>query len=177
MRKILQFALILLALPLLSGCGISLAGLNQLAAAGSIDEHAPVTAHVQIQIAAPPAKVWQMLVDAPSWPTWQKDIGSVSSGGPLAPGARFVWKTGNTTIHSQVQLFDPPQVLSWTGTAQTAKAVHVWELHSLPGDQTLVIVKESLDGPFIAKLLSSSQLTDADTKWLSALKKAAESAR
>jgi uncharacterized protein YndB with AHSA1/START domain len=173
-KKILQFASILLALPPLTGCGISLSGLNQLAAAGSIDEHAPVTAHVQIQIAAPPEKVWQLLADAPSWPTWQKDIGSVSSNGPLASGARFVWKIGNTTIHSQVQLFDPPQVLAWTGTAQTAKAVHVWELHPLPGDQTLVIVKESLDGPFVAKLFPSSHLADADTKWLAALKKTAE---
>lgn len=177
MKKILQFASMLLALLPLSGCGISLSGLNQLAAAGAIDEHAPVTAHVQIKIAAPPEKVWQLLVDAHSWPTWQKDIASVSSSGPLAPGARFVWKTGNTTIHSQVQLFDPPQVLSWTGTALTTRAVHVWEVLPLPGDQTLVIVKESLDGPFVAKLFPSSQLSDADTKWLAALKTAAESAR
>jgi uncharacterized protein YndB with AHSA1/START domain len=72
----------------------------------------------------PPAKVWAILIDAPSWPKWQKQIESVTAAGPIKSGMTFSWRTGGTNIHSQVQLFEPERRLSWTtGTALTAKAV------------------------------------------------------
>jgi len=55
----------------------------------------------------------------------------------------------------------------------TAKAVHVWELKPITGNQTLTM-HESLDGPWIAKLYPSEKLAEADTEWLKALKRAAE---
>jgi uncharacterized protein YndB with AHSA1/START domain len=169
-----QATLLLSCALVFAGCGDSLTQLNQLAAAGAIHETAPVTAHVQILIAAPPAKVWGLLVDAPSWPKWQTSLESVTAPGPLASGIRFTWKTGGTTIHSQVQLFDPERRLSWTGTAMTAKAVHVWELTPQGNAQTLVTVKESMDGPLMAKMFPSEKLAETDNAWLAALKLAAE---
>lgn len=173
MRKTLVAASILLVV-LTSGCGDSLATLNKLSATGSIHEEAPVTTHIQIQIAAPPAKVWALLVGAPSWPKWAKQIDSVTAGGPLESGTHFSWNSGGTNIHSQVQLFDPERRLSWTGTAFTAKAVHVWELQPQPNNQTLVIMRESMDGPLMAKLYPSQKLTESGNEWLIALKRAAE---
>jgi len=167
-------ALLLLALLTVNGCGESLATLNRLAETGSIHEEAPVTTHLQIQIAAPPAKVWALLIDAPSWPKWQKPIESVTASGPLGDGMRFFWRTGGTNIRSQVQLFEPEHRLSWTGTAMTAKAVHVWELKPEPGNRTLVTMKESMDGPLMAKIYSSKELSEAGNEWLLALKQAAE---
>jgi uncharacterized protein YndB with AHSA1/START domain len=170
----LAAVLLLLSTLTVGGCGDSLDTLNRLAADGSIHEDAPVTTHLQVRIAAPPAKVWALLVDAPSWPKWQKQIKSLTSAGRLRPGARFSWTTGGTNIHSQVQLFEPECRLSWTGTALTAKAVHVWELEPEPGNQTLLIMKESMDGPWMAKIYPSKELTEADTEWLTALKRTAE---
>lgn len=174
MRKTLGVALLLLGMLTVDGCGDSLAALNRLAAVGSIQEDAPVTTHVQIQIAAPPTKVWALLIDAPSWPKWQKHIESVTAVGPLASGRSFSWRTGGTNIHSQVQLFEPERRLSWTGTALTAKAVHVWELKPESGNQTLLAMKESMDGTLMAEIYSSKKLTETDTEWLVALKRAAE---
>jgi uncharacterized protein YndB with AHSA1/START domain len=174
MRKTLGTALLLLGVLTLDGCGDSLAALNRLAAVGSIHEDAPVTTHLQIQIAAPPAKVWALLIDVPSWPKWQKPIESVTASGPIGNGTRFSWQTGGTNIHSQVQLFEPVRRLSWTGTALTAKAVHVWELKPEPGDRTLLTMKESMDGPLMAKFYSSQELGEAGNEWLLALKRAAE---
>ena len=74
MRKTAAAVLLLLGSMTVAGCGGSLDELNRLAATGSIHEAAPVKAHVQIEIAAPPAGVWALLVDASSWPTWQKNI-------------------------------------------------------------------------------------------------------
>jgi uncharacterized membrane protein len=174
MCKPLAILVMLTATPWLAGCGSSLETLNQLAAAGNIHEQAPVTAHLRIQIAAPPAKVWALLIDASNWPKWQKQIASVAVAGPLQNGTRFTWKTGGAQIHSQVQLFDPERRLGWTGTAMTAKAIHVWELEAKPGNQTLVTVRESMDGPFMAQMFPSAKLAETDTEWLKALKHEAE---
>ncbi len=174
MRKTFGTALFLLSMVTVEGCGDSLAALNRFAAVGSIHEDAPVKTHVQVQIAATPARVWALLIDAPSWPKWQKQIESVTAAAPIGNGVHFSWRTGGTNIHSQVQLFDPERRLSWTGTAFTAKAVHVWELKPEPGNQTLLTVKESMDGPLMAQIYSSQKLTKADTEWLVALKRAAE---
>jgi uncharacterized protein YndB with AHSA1/START domain len=176
MQKTFAVAVILMGVLALAGCGDSLTQLNRLAAAGAIHEAAPVTTKLQIQIAAPPAKVWDLLVDAPSWPKWHKQIESVTAMGRLADRMRFSWKTGGTSIQSQVQLFEPQRRLSWTGTAFTAKAVHVWELQPAPGNQTLLTMKESMDGPWMAKIYPSQKLAEADTEWLTALKRAAEAA-
>ena len=156
------------------GCGTPRATLDHLAAEGSIDKGAPVKTQQRIEIAAPAARVWSLIVNARSWPEWQKDIQSVAVGGPLTTGMRFSWTTGGTQIHSQVRLCEPPKRLSWTGTALTATAVHVWELRPESGNRTLAIVSESMDGPFMASFYSSQQLADSSQRGLSALKKAAE---
>lgn len=157
-----------------AGCGKPLTTLNRLAAAGSIQEDAPVKADLQVEIGAPAAKVWTLLIDAASWPKWQRDIESVNVQGPLAGGKRFSWRAGGIEIHSQVQLFEPQRRLAWTGTAMTARAIHLWELKSESPDRTLVIVKESMEGPGISMLYPSKQLTETDRGWLAALVKAAE---
>ncbi|HLK33469.1 MAG TPA: SRPBCC family protein [Terriglobales bacterium] len=172
--KLLTLLTLLSLALLLEGCGPSLDALNGMAASGSIDAKAPVTARLELQIAAPPSKVWALLVDAPSWPKWQKQIESVTAEGPLRSGMRFSWKTGGTSIHSQVQLFDPERRLAWTGTALTAKAIHVWQLKLEPGNRTLVTVEESMDGLLMAQIFPSNQLAESEKEWALALKRAAE---
>ncbi|RXS97076.1 hypothetical protein [Silvibacterium dinghuense] len=56
-----------------------------------------------------------------------------------------------------------------------AKAVHLWELRPTANGGTVVIVQESLEGPLVARFVSSSQLTNTDLAWLKALKTRAES--
>lgn len=165
---------LLLLLSITTGCGKSISALNGLARTGSIDESAPVHAELQVQIAASPAKVWALLVNASSWPKWDEHIEKVTASGLLRTGMPFVWTTGGTAIHSQVQLFEPERRLAWTGTALTAKAIHVWQLEPIPQGHTMVTVRESMDGPFLAQLFSSRKLAEADTEWLASLKHAAE---
>ena len=174
-QKALRLTMLTLGVIAIAACGDSLSRLDGLAAAGAIHEDAPVTTHLQIRIAASPAKVWALLIDASEWPKWNREIESVSATGVLGFGSRFSWKTGGATIHSQVQLFDPEHRLAWTGTALTAKAIHVWELTLEPGNQTLVSMKESMDGPLMAAIYPSQKLAASDTEWLTVLKRAAES--
>ncbi len=155
-------------------CGESVDALNRLARAGRIHESAPVRAEVQMHIAASPGRVWALLIDAPSWPKWNDQIDNVAAPGQLASGTRFAWTTGGTTIRSQVQLFDREHRIGWTGTAFTAKAIHIWELGAAGGGGTLVTVKESMDGPFMEHLFPSRKLVQTDTDWLLSLKHVAE---
>jgi uncharacterized protein YndB with AHSA1/START domain len=171
MRKVLVPLLLLL---FGNGCGKSLTDLNQVAASGSIQEDAPVKTYLQVQIDAPPTRVWALLVDAASWPKWQRGIESVAVTGLLANGTRFSWNAGGANIHSQIQLYEPEHRLGWIGTAPPAKAVHIWELKEVSPNRTLVIMKEPMDGPWMTKIYSSEELTEADRNWLAALKQVAE---
>jgi uncharacterized protein YndB with AHSA1/START domain len=148
--------------------------LQALSAVGAIQQDAPVKATVQMQIAVPPTKVWDLLIDAPSWPSWCPPIESVKAPGALTIGTRFTWRSGGTTIHSEVHLLEPDRRLSWTGTAFSARAIHVWELKATPDGGTLVTVKESMNGPLMKLLYSSDKLAASETGWLTALKQAAE---
>ena len=157
-----------------TGCGTPISSLNSLAKAGQINSAAPVRAGVQISISAPAQTVWALLVNAQDWTAWNSHIQRVDATGTLHQGMIFAWETGGTKITSRVQLAETNRRLAWTGTAFSAKAVHVWELDSGPGGQTIVRMQESLDGPFIAHFVSSTELVEADTEWLAALKKVAE---
>jgi len=164
------------------GCVLALSGctshssrqLQALSAVGAIQQNAPVKATVTMQIAASPAKVWDLLIDAPAWPSWCPQIESVKAPGELEMGTRFVWKSSGTTVDSEVQLVEPDRRLSWTGTASSARAIHVWELKATPDGGTLVTVKESMTGPLMRWLYSSAKLAASETVWLTALKQAAE---
>lgn len=173
-RRCTGNGLVLATILVVGGCGDSIATLDKLAAAGAIHRTAPATAHLEIEIAAPPERVWKLLIDASSWPKWAPQIESVDTSGSLAMGESFTWKTGGSNIHSQVQLFEPNHRLSWTGTAFTAKAVHVWELARLPNGGTNVTVNESMDGPLMKTIFPSAKLAEADKDWLASLKQAAE---
>jgi Polyketide cyclase / dehydrase and lipid transport len=166
-----------LFLFLFVGCGKSLPDLNRLASEGQIDSAAPVQADLQTAISAKPAAVWAILIDAREWPSWNLQIESVEAQSSLRQGMKFSWKIGGTRITSEVQVANANRRLAWTGTAFTAKAIHVWELSSGPGDQTIVRIRESMDGPFMKQILTSSDLADADRQWLAALKRAAEQKR
>jgi hypothetical protein len=84
---------------------------------------------------------------------WQKSVESVIATGPLSSGIHFSWRTGGTNIHSQVRLFEPERRLSWTGTAFTAKAAHVWELRPESGNQTIARYSGWVVTPLERKIL------------------------
>ena len=84
------------------------------------------------------------------------------------------------SLKSKSPLFYSGKVASLIGlepttfSPLTSKAVHVWELKPESGNQTLLTMKESMDGPLMAEIYSSEKLTEADNEWLVALKRAAE---
>lgn len=166
MRICLSIALILLSL------GGSVSD-DELARSGEIRENAPVKASLEITIHAPVEKVWTVLTDVNNWPKWQPDISEAKMAGPLEAGTTFSWTAG-THIKSRIALVQPNEQFAWTGTAYWVKAIHVWKLQRLPGDQTRVTTSESMSGFMLTLFYSSKKLQQDDQHWLDRLKSAAE---
>jgi uncharacterized protein YndB with AHSA1/START domain len=143
-----------------------------LATRGTIDPAAAVKTVAQLVIPAPPDKVWATLTDIDRWPAWQPAIANASLAGPVAVGMPFTWSSSGTTIHATLRLVDPGRALCWSGRAWHIVAIHCWAMRALPGGQTAIEVTESMDGAFVARLVSSADLLLIDQEWLSRLRQA-----
>jgi len=111
----------------------------------------PVKSTAEIQIAAPPQTVWDVLTRFENWPNWNPDVKSMSFEGPLAPGSTFRWKAGPGTIVSTLDRVEPPRHISWHGKTLTIDAYHQWWLEPRDGG-TFVRTEESFSG-LLAKIL------------------------
>ena len=123
-----------------------------------IDSAAPAVARGEIDIAARPEVVWDVLADIEGWPRWNASIASAELDGELAPGSTFRWKAGPGTITSTLRHVDPPRELGWTGTTFGIKAVHVHRLEQR-GDSTRVTSEESWAGLPVRLLRGRMQKT------------------
>ena len=119
-----------------------------------INRQAPVVGASEIEIAAAPEAVWDVLTAFERWPSWNQDVKSMSVEGPVAAGLVFRWKAGPGTITSTVQLVEPPRLLAWTGKTLGIKAIHFWHLEPREG-KTFVRTEESYEG-VVARLLRGS---------------------
>ena len=116
-----------------------------------VDRAAPVIARSEIEIAAPPERVWELVTDIGRWPEWDPGVGSAALEGPLAPGSTFRWKAGPGTIVSTLRHVDPPREVGWTGKTMGIAGVHAFRLEP-SGVGTRVVSEESWNG-FPARLL------------------------
>jgi hypothetical protein len=91
-------------------------------------ERSPVYAYNEIDVNAPPERVWAWLVRATRWPEWYanaRDV-HVEGGAELVPGRRFDWITFGVRVHTVVEEHVPGERLSWSGRGLGASAYHGW---------------------------------------------------
>jgi uncharacterized protein YndB with AHSA1/START domain len=119
-----------------------------------VNKAAPVVAADEIEIAAGPQAVWDVLTDFESWPRWNPDVKSMSLEGGLEKGSVFRWRAGPGTITSTIQHVEAPTEIGWTGTTFGIKAKHVYRLEPR-AEATLVHTEESYEG-LVARLLRGS---------------------
>ena len=116
------------------------------------NKQAPVVGASEIEIAATPEAVWQVLTAIDRWPSWNPQVKSASLEGGLEEGAEFRWKAGPGTIVSRLTDVQAPHRIAWTGKSMGLKAIHVHTLEERNGG-TLVKTEESYDG-LVARLFS-----------------------
>ena len=111
-----------------------------------VNENAPAVSSAEVEVAADPEVVWEVLTAIDAWPSWNPDVTSASLEGELTEGSRFRWKAGRATITSTLQRVDPPRLIAWTGKTLGLRAIHVWRLEA-HGAGTFVSTAESWEGP------------------------------
>jgi uncharacterized protein YndB with AHSA1/START domain len=110
-----------------------------------VNESAPAVASAEVEVAADPEVVWEVLTSIDDWPRWNPDVSSASLEEGLSEGSRFRWKAGPGTITSTLQRIDCPRLIAWTGRAFGIKAIHVHRLEPR-GEGTVVSSEESWEG-------------------------------
>ena len=128
--------------------------MTQAAPLTGINGQAPVVGASEIEIAAAPETVWDVLSAIDRWPSWNPDVKSMSLEGPLGAGSVFRWKAGPGTITSTIRRVEPPQLIAWTGRTLGIDAIHVYRLEPRDGG-TFVRTDESYEG-LVARLLRGS---------------------
>lgn len=113
--------------------------------ATTINADAPVAGAKELEIAAAPETVWDVLTTIDAWPSWNPDIRSASVDAGVAEGTRFRFKSGPGTIRSTIRHVERPRLIAWTGRTFGIRAVHVWRFEPRNG-RTLVRTEESFDG-------------------------------
>jgi uncharacterized protein YndB with AHSA1/START domain len=119
-----------------------------------INERAPVVGRSEIEIATAPEAVWEVLTSFERWPSWLRDVKSMSVEGQVAAGTVFRWKAGPGTITSTIQRVERPRLIAWTGRTLGIKAIHFWHFEVRDG-ATFVRTEESYEG-LTARLLRGS---------------------
>ena len=157
-----------------AACGPSLASIHERALTGHVQEDAPLHARRSITIAAPRGRVFALVADVAGWPAWQPNVTKVTPPAALRPGARFTWVNGKSEISSQVAAMRSEELLAWTGSVATAKAVHLWRFSSPTPDTTRVDVEETMDGFLLTWFYGQKELDAEMSRSLDHLRMAAE---
>lgn len=164
----------LVASLLTTACGPSLGTMHDRAMTGQVQENAPLHARQSITIDAPRERVFAVLTDFGRWPEWQPKISRVTPPSALEPGARFTWVNGGSEIKSQLAVVRSNEMLAWTGSVATAKAIHIWRFSSPTPQTTQVDVEETMDGFLLTWFYGQKDLDGEMTRSLANLKAAAE---
>lgn len=116
----------------------------------TINNNAPAVAASEIEIAADPEIVWDVMTKIDRWPTWNPDIEEVFLDGEVAEGSEFRWKSGPGMIKSTIRHMERARFLAWTGKTLGIKAIHIWRMEPQDG-HTLVRTEESWEG-FVVRM-------------------------
>jgi uncharacterized protein YndB with AHSA1/START domain len=140
-----------------------------------INSDAPVTVDLRIEVAAPPATVWQIHTAIDAWTTWHPDIVAAHLDGELAVGAVFDWTTAGLDISSTIGELIPGRRIAWGGETHGIDGIHVWTFEPSPTG-VVVRTRESWDGaPVLADPDGLRQALHGSLEtWLQALKATAE---
>ena len=98
-----------------------------------VNKRAPVVAASEIEVAAAPEIVWDLIADIDGWPRWNPAVKEASLSGGLTEGSTFRWKAGSGAITSRFRRLERPRLVGWTGKTFGIYAIHVYRLEPRDG--------------------------------------------
>lgn len=134
--------------------------------------------HNRIDIDAPPEVVWEVLIQAETWPDWYvgaADVAVQDGSGVLSDGAVFTWTTMGLDFTSTATEFTPPHRLSWESEKDVIQGLHGWLLIPTATGCTLV-TDESQKGSLakLEKVFQPRKLRRLHDVWLAEIKQKSE---
>lgn len=134
----------------------------------------PVHAINTIEISASPAEVWEHLITAADWQTWQPALSNIriqDGFHKLSQNAAFTWNADGMTIASTVKEFVPQQRIAWDGRGTGVDSYHAWLI--TPTANGCRVLSEETHRGMMARLLKlfAPNFTHhwIQKKWLEAL--------
>lgn len=136
-----------------------------------IDRDAPIVLRHEIEVFAPPEKVWERLSRIELWKEWHPDISDAHWVEGPASADSFKWRAKFFAVTCHLESWSEPREIGWSGRSWFTRGCHVFRLS---GDyrSTRVVSEASLSGavartlkPVIAGVLDRFGQT-----WLAALK-------
>ena len=145
-----------------------------------IPEEAGFFVHNEIDIKADPQIVWDLLIDAESWPDWYEGMTDVSvktnHTGKLDSSTVLSFKTMGQFFETvTVKEYKPPYRLSWEATRKDIRGYHAWLI--IPTREGCkVVTSETQHGPkaFLQKAFLPNKLRELHDVWLAEFKIKAE---
>lgn len=135
--------------------------------------------HNEIEIEAPPEIVWNILIQAETWPNWYEGAKKVkvldSPDGVLREDSVFTWKTMGLNFKSTITEFTPYERLSWESIKSSIQGYHAWLI--IPTEKGCVLITdESQLGwlTFFQRVFVPNKLHRLHDVWLAEIKKKAE---
>ena len=139
-------------------------------------EEAGFFIHNEIDIEADAQIVWDLLIDAESWPDWYKGMMDVSvktnTSGMLDSSAVLSFKTMGQFFETvTIKEFDPPYRLSWEATKKDIQGYHAWLI--IPTEAGCKVITSETQHGFKASLQKAflpNKLRKLHDVWLAELK-------
>jgi hypothetical protein len=115
-------------------------------------------------IAAPAARVYEILADVALWPEWEPNIPVTRAyqGRPLTAGDTFHQEPNGFAIEAEVLDAVPGRLLRWRGEGGGLVAVHSFRLVPLGPARTLVVNHEEFHGWFLPLVTWATDLGIGD---------------
>jgi len=128
---------------------------------------------VEINIAAPPERVWGCLVQAAEWPKWSVIVSKIrtsSDNGILASGSKILWTRTDLSIRSSIKEFDAGKVIAWESKLFFLKGAYTrWSILS-NAIGTRVVLEEAYKGIYSFILGHQGFLELCNRQWLEGLR-------
>lgn len=141
-------------------------------------DNCPVYVTNEIDIQAPPERVWKWLIAATTWPNWyanSSDIELLDGSSTLHEGSEFKWRTFGVALETKVEEFITNERIAWRAQGLGVDAYHAWVITPTP-DGCHVLTEETQHGWIagLGDIFMPKRMHTRHQWWLEGMKKMAE---
>lgn len=143
-------------------------------------ESASFFVHNEIEIAATPEQVWNVLIQVRTWEQWYEGASNIEIQGDepvLEAGSVFTWTTMGLDFTSTIKEFEPHRRLAWESQKWSISGWHAWLI--IPTEDGCILITDEAQNGFLTyleRMFQPNKLRRLHDIWLAEIKRRAEAA-